>query len=195
MDIITNHKDKTRALDILEDAFIGSRGMTWMLRTCNKKNLRVFLSFFYHEVAVKNGAYLTSDKNGIVFFYQLQNQNWSVSNFFRKLYIAIFIMGIKNALKAGRYKKLIDSTRPKAGWFGWLVATDNKVPGNKAAYEIRQEMFRLADETNEPIFVETTIPRVMLLYKASGYYEYHSVKHPYEDLTIWFMRRDPKSSG
>ena len=39
MFLITNKNDKNRALDILEDAFISSRGMTWMLKTENKKDL------------------------------------------------------------------------------------------------------------------------------------------------------------
>ena len=191
MNLIKTKNDKTRALDILENAFISSRGMTWMLRKSSKKSFRIFLSFFFHEAAAKNGAYLTSDRNGVVFFYQLQNQNRSILDFLRRLYIAIFIMGLKKGILAAKYKRLIDETRPKTGWFGWLVATDNKVSGNSAAYEIKQEMFRMADETNEPIYVETTVPRVMLLYKTSGYYEYSKIKHPYEDLTIWFMKRDP----
>ena len=191
MNHIKTKNDKIRALDILENAFISSPGMTWMLRKKSKKRLRIFLSFFFHEAVAKKGAYLTSDRNGVVFFYQLQNQNRSILNFLRRLYIAIFIMGLKKGILAAKYKRLIDETRPKTGWFGWLVATDNKVSGNSAAYEIKQEMFRMADETNEPIYVETTVPRVMLLYKTSGYYEYSKIKHPYEDLTIWFMKRDP----
>jgi hypothetical protein len=74
---------------------------------------------------------------------------------------------------------------------GWLVATDQDIVGNAAAYEIKQEMFRLADETNEPIFVETTVFRIKQLYERAGYYVYDTLDHPYEDLTVWFMRRDP----
>ena len=190
MNLIKNNRDKKRALDILENAFIDSPGMTWMLRKCNKKNLRIFLSFFYHTVAIKDGAYLTSDRNGVVFFYQLQNKKTSISNLFRKLYVLLFIVGLKKGMLAAKYKKNIDKLRPKSGWFGWLVATDTKVSGNAAAYQIKQEMFRLADETQEPIYVETTNPRVMLLYKKSGYLEYANLKHPYQDLTIWFMKRE-----
>ena len=71
MNPIQNKQDKNRALDIMEKAFIGSTGMTWMLKRNNKNNLRIFLSFFFHEVSAKNGAWLTSDRNGVVFFYQL----------------------------------------------------------------------------------------------------------------------------
>ena len=189
---IQNNQDKNRALDIMEKAFIGSTGMTWMLRRNNKSNLRIFLSFFFHEVSVKNGAWLTSDRNGVVFFYQLQNQKKSILNVFRKLYVFVFIMGFNKGAKAIHCKAIVDKIRPKTGWFGWLVATDDTAIGNAAAYEIKNEMFKMADESNESIYVETTVKRVMVLYKASGYYEYAKITHPYEkDLTIWFMKRDP----
>ncbi len=192
MNPIQNNQDKNRALDIMEKAFAGSTGMTWMLRRNNKSNLRIFLSFFFYEASVKNGAWLTNDRNGVVLFYQLQNHKKSIFNLFRKLYVFIFIMGYNKGLKAIRCKKIVDKIRPQTGWFGWLVATDNAALGNGAAYEIKNEMFRLADEFNEPIYVETTVKRVMILYRASGYYEYAKIKHPYEeDLTIWFMKRDP----
>ena len=86
---------------------------------------------------------------------------------------------------------MLDRKRPKEGWLGHLIATDTSTLNKTAAYEIKNEMFRLADETNEPIFVETTQRRIMLLYKVTGYYEYDAIPHPYEGLTIWFMRRDP----
>ena len=44
MNQIQNIKDEKRAIDILEKAFINSKGMTWMLKRKNKKNLRIFLS-------------------------------------------------------------------------------------------------------------------------------------------------------
>jgi hypothetical protein len=191
MNQIQNNIDKKRAIDIMEKAFINSKGMTWMLKHKNGNNLRMFLSYFFHEAAIKKGAWLTTDKNGVVLFYNMQNNKQSIQNIFRKLYVLIFIMGFKNGLKAYRYKKIIDEIRPKTGWYGWLFATDNETIGVGAAYEIRRETFRIADETNEPIYVETTTPRAMILYRASGYYEYAKIKHPYEDMTVWFLKRDP----
>jgi hypothetical protein len=188
---IQNTQDKNRALDILEDAFASSPGMTWMLKRKSKASLRIFLTYFFYEVKAKKGAWQSTDRNGVVFFYHLQNKNQSILNTFRKLYVFLFIMGIKNGVRAIRYKRLIDSIRPKTGWFGWLVATDKNTIGKSAGYEMKNEMFRMADLSNEPIYIETTILRVMILYRSLGYDVYHVMQHPYEDLTIWFLKRDP----
>ena len=192
MEQIIKPSDKQRALIILEQAFNSSPGINWMLgRKQSRRSLRAFLSFMYHEAVAKKGAYITSDTNGVVLFYRLQDQRTSARNWFRKLYVFFFVMGMKSGWKAMRYQRLINAVRPNKGWLGMLVATDTTVPGNAAAYEIKQEMFRIADEQDEDIYVETTIPRVMLLYKAAGYIEYEQLKHPYEDLTVWFLRRTP----
>ena len=71
------------------------------------------------------------------------------------------------------------------------MATDRRVVGTNAGYEIKREMFRMADATNEPIYVETTVQRCVTLYTRIGFYEYARIKHPYEDFEIWFMKRDP----
>lgn len=193
MKLIQSREDKLRALDILVKAFCESPGMVWMLpgqRSTNKK-FRKLIALCYHEAEAKNGAFITSDKNGVVLYFRLQNRNVTIQNILRKLYVLFFVTGLKNGLRAMRYRKIVDDIRPKIGWLGWLVATDSDASGNAAAYEIKNEMFRLADETNEPVFVETTVPRVRVLYRAAGYHEYAQLKHPYRDLTVWFMRRDP----
>ena len=192
MNQIKNKKDRNKALDILEKAFINSKGMTWMIKRKNNKNLRIFLTYFLNEASVKNGAWLTSDKNGVILFYHLQNKTKSLRNIFRRIYVFVIIMGFRNGIKAYRYKKIIDNTRPKTGWLAWLFATDNEnTIGIKTGYEIKKEIFKMADKTNEPIYVETTTARAMVLYKVSGYYEYAKIKHPYNGLNIWFMKRDP----
>jgi hypothetical protein len=187
---IQHTTDKKRALDILQKAYCQSQGLGWMIKKCDAKKMRIFISFFMHECMVKNGAWITGDKNGVLFFYHMSNRKKSFRNFFRKMYIIFFITGIKNGVRAMRLKKMIDTIRPKTGWLGFLVATDIDACDKAAAYEIKREMFEMARKTNETIYLETTVPRVRLLYKAAGYKEYYVMKHPYTDLTIWFMKRE-----
>jgi hypothetical protein len=193
MNQIKSDTDKNRALDILEQAFYDVPGVMWMIKHTKyrRKHLRLFLSLCFQETSEKHGAYLTSDGNGVVFFYNLQERPHLVLNFFRKIYIILAIIGVKRSLCVLNTRKLIDQVRPKKGWYGWFLATAQGVIGTRAGYEIKRDMFKIADETNEPIYVETTIRRIMILYTKIGFHEYAKRKHPYEDLDIWFMKRDP----
>lgn len=194
MKIITSTIDEARALDILQDAFSTVPGVTWMVEnTRNEKAaLRKLLAFCFHTSAEKHGAFLTADRNGVVFFYHLQSKPKLLKHILRSLYLALAVIGIQRSIEIVRTRKIIDSIRPKRGWYGWFLATSKDKQGLQAAYEIKRDMFRIADETSEPIFVETTIPRIKELYKLIGFYEYAKLKHPYKDnLEIWLMRRDP----
>lgn len=186
--------EKERVFEILESSFIKSPGMNWMIRRQeSQKSFKSLIEFLYHEVKMKQGIYITSDKNGVVFFYPLGKNRFSLMNTFRTIHLLIFVTGIRKGLQARHYRKKVTSIRPQRGYVGFLVATDNTVIGNNAAYEIKNEMFRIADESNSPIYLETTSPRVRLLYKRAGYKEYFELKHPFAHLTVWFFSKEPRS--
>lgn len=192
MKLIQTRRDKHRAFEILENAFQSSPGMNWMLKDRSSKHAKKWiLRVLYTDAQLRNGAYLTSDRNGVVFFYHLSKKGISATGIFQKIYVLLFISGIKNGLRSIKYQKKIAAIRPKSGWLGMISATDSSANGTKAAFEIKNEMFRIADDTNEDIYVETTVPRVKLLYQAAGYELYFTMEHPYDDLTIWFLHRRP----
>jgi hypothetical protein len=190
---ISTYTERKRALDILIEAFKNSQGMNWMLSgRRNEKNFSVFLKMFLLEAIVKDGAYLTEKQNGVVLFFRIENKKTSLKLILIKLYVLVFITGIKNGFNALKYRRAVDNIRPKEGWLGWLVASDQSVIGNAAAYEIKQFMFNTADESKQSVYVETTIPRVRLLYQRAGYVEYAEIEHPYNNLKVWFFKREPK---
>lgn len=195
MDLI-NKTDKARAFQILDHSFHQSPGMTWMVRDKeSEKSKKWIIRLMYLEAKSKKGAYITEDKNGVVFYFSLQEKTRSFLYVIGIAYFILFITGIKNGIRALKYQKQIASIRPKKGMLGLLVATDQSVKGNEAAYQIKQEMFQIADKMNECIFLETTNPRVRALYRAVGYSEYAEMKHPYTDLIVWFFKREPMQNS
>ncbi len=70
MQLIESETQRTRALDILSKAFYESPGITWMIgETKKEKKIKSLLSIFLFEASMNNGAYLTSDNNGVVLFF------------------------------------------------------------------------------------------------------------------------------
>lgn len=165
----------------------------WMIRDKrkSKEHLRILLSVCLQEAILKKGAYLTSDKNGVIFLYNLQIHPLSIIVLLKKLYLFISIIGLSHGIRVLRSRSLINAVRPKFGWYGWFVATDRDERKWKTVLEIKNEVFRLSNATNEPVFAETTLQRIANLYEKIGFKVYAKMKHPYEDMDIWFMRRDP----
>ena len=89
MYLINNKKDKKRALEIFNDAFIDSLGIMWVLKrkTLNSKKLTIKVLFY--EGFDKKGAYLTDDKNGALLFFDNNNSTTSLNNILRKIWLVI----------------------------------------------------------------------------------------------------------
>jgi len=190
MELIQTAQDCNKALDILEKAFMSSPGMTWMVKPGDAHKFRKLLRHCYEEARTYKGNYLSSDRTGVVFFYHLKNKRTSPDLFWRQLNTTIFVTGIRKGIQATMLRSMVDRIRPRTGWCAWLLASE-ELPGNAATNEIRREIFKIADSTGEPIYVETTIKRMRLIYARFGFKEYCKVKHPYEETYIWFMKRDP----
>ena len=194
MKLVKTRFEEKRAIQILEDAFIDSLGVYWMVKNPEiLKQRKWIIRLLFYESQSKDGAYLTSDQNGALLFFQVNQKVISLRLIFLRLYVLFFITGIRNGLDAIKYQKLIASVRPKKGWLGLLVATDKDYRTSKTAFEIKHKMFDSSDASNLCIFIETTVPRVRKLYQSSGYIEYAEIKHPYTDLTVWFFRREPEN--
>lgn len=196
MNLIKTNDDKIRALDILEQAFTNVPGVTWMVENSHdkKKALRNLLDFCFQESADRQGAYLSSDRNGAVFFYNLKSNPLSFSSIARKLQLMLTVLGTRKSIEVMKTRMLIERHRPVHGWYGWFVGTVKDKRGVRAAYEIRRDMFRISDETRQPIYVETTVQRIRTLYERTGFHEYAKIKHPYTNADIWLMKRDPRNS-
>lgn len=194
MNHIETELDKSRALEILEKAFKDVPGVMWMIRNKEKsqEHLRILLSVCLEEAILKKGAYLTKDRNGIILFYRLQIKPRSITIFFKKLYLLIKVFGIRHGVRVLRSRKMIDTIRPKEGWYAWFIATDKRAGNCVSAFEIKNEIFNISSTTNEPVYAETTVHRIVGIYEKIGFKVYSKMKHPYSNMDIWFLRRDPK---
>lgn len=196
MELVKNKNQQRRTFEILKESFQSSAGMSWMVKNtgCSKSKARI-IDLLLQEAKLKKGLYITSDGNGTLLLFQVKQRVFSVILCAKKLYTLLFITGLKKGIQAIRYQKFVAKVRPKNGLLGLLIATDQNARDCSAAFEIKQEMFRLADELNEKIYAETTIPRVRILYKLAGFEEYAEIQHPYAQLKIWFFKRIPQNTS
>ena len=193
MILIESYKDKRRALEILNDAFLDTPGIMWVLKRRSKVSKKMTIRVLFYEGIAKKGAYMTSNKSGVLLFFAADNRGFNIFNGFRKVFLVLFFAGIKNGMRLIKYRKIISEIRPKNALVGFLVATDRKVIGSRAAYEINREMTKMGELEKRPICLETSIPRAKKLYVLAGYKVYHTIKHPYEESTIWFLKKEFKN--
>ncbi len=195
---ISTIQEKLRAKQILAQEFQDSEGMNWMLKHRSVEKLEELIDFMLQEALSREGAYITSDNNGIVFFHNTEKKfnSFSLSNLVRIVKLFAFTTGIKKGVQLIRYQKTIQSNRIKGGLIATLLAVDSKNKlSTKTAYEIKTNVFKTSDQFKLPLYIETTKKRAMLLYRALGFVLYKTLEHPFIDGSkIWLYHRNPNLS-
>lgn len=188
---IQSKEDQIRAIEILEGTFGSIPGVSWMIRSSKNKHLKPLLTYCLKEAMLNDAAYISTDKNGVVFIYQIQNKKIE-PNFWQQLKLTYHSMGILKAIKVIKSRKLMEKIRPKTGWHIWIMGTDQNNSGTASAYEIKHAITEFSKTSGEPMYAETTVKRALILYKLLGFYVYETINHPYQNCNMWFLRKDPE---
>ncbi len=187
---IKTANEKQRAIEILVDAYFQAANVTWMLKTKSKKNLKAILDLLFYEAKAKNGAYISENQTCVLFLYDQKERYISLNQIFRKLHVLIFVTGISNGLKALKFQKQVATIRPKEGLLGMALGVIENKMTTATIFEMKRTVFEVSKAKNLPIYAETTVPRLLKLYKALGFEIYRDMKHPYCDLNVWFLKKE-----
>lgn len=191
MKLIDTKKDAEIACNILANAFADAKNITWFL-TPNKRNLQRFFSLLVDESIAKNGAYLTSNKSGVLLLYNMNKRLSFFSFLARKLRLILFTIGLKKGIQLIRLQKIQEKQRPKEGMYGLALAMQNDDQKWHTIFELKKAFQQVLKTSKLPVYAETTNPRYVKMYRSLGFVVYHQIPHPYTDLTIRFLKLENK---
>jgi hypothetical protein len=189
MRLITGKAEASIAVDVLVEAYANAPNISWMFTQSNS-NLQYFFHVLINDAIDKKGAYLTSNDYGVLVFHNMETKHFSVSSILRKAYLVFFIMGLQKSIQLIRLNRLKRRYRPKEGCYGSLFAIRNNQFRRETGYEFKKEFPDIFKNLNQPIYAETTNERTCRLYQRLGFIRFHEIKHPYADLTIYFLKKD-----
>ncbi|MDA8885991.1 hypothetical protein N8368_02435 [Bacteroidia bacterium] len=193
MQQVTEATKKT-ALRILVSSFGDNPGALWVIK--KKGNLRkrlAVLCLFCLEVSMqKQGAYLTTDNNGVALIFK----NTARQNPFKWIWGYIQLgnkcIGWDRAYSIIRRERTIQGKRPKREHlYFWMLAVENNSFGLSTIIEIRDFTYQLSQKYNLPIYAETSLPKNRLMYERYGFKVYDTWIIEKEEITLWFLAREP----
>lgn len=193
MKLIDTKKDSEIAVNILADAFASASNITWFL-TPNTTNLCKFFSLLVDESIAKKGAYLSSNKRGVILLYNMKARLSFFSFLSRKLRLILFTIGLKKGMQLLRLQQIQRKHRPKEGMYGLALAMQNDDQKWHTIFELKKAFQNILETSKMPVYAETTTPRYVQMYKSLGFVVYHQIPHPYTDLTISFLKLENHKS-
>ena len=88
-------------------------------------------------------------------------------------------------------EKLIASLRPPYDdyIYVWVLGSDPNTTSLRGLADIRDHLFGLSEKLQLPILIETTVEKVLKLYKYVGFNEYHKWYDQEAGINVWFLER------
>lgn len=187
MRLITSKKEASKAVEVFVEAYSHAPNINWMFKQ-SPENVRYFFGMLVEEAMDREGAYLTSDNCGVLLLYDMKSKSFSLKVLLKKLYIIIFITGLKRSFQIIRLNHTKSKYRPKSGLYASVLAIKNHKSHWKTIFELKREFSNIAKNLNQPIYLETTNLRYFSLYEKLGFSKFYEMKHPYTDLNIYFLK-------
>ena len=187
MKLITNKEDTKTAIEVLVQTYVDAPNISWMFSQ-TESNLRYFFGMLVKEAVEKRSAYLTSDKCGLLILENMNARHFSFSTILRKLHLILFVLGVKHSFQIIRLNHIKRKIRPKKGFYGSMLVIKNHKLQWKTTFELKKEFTDMASNLQQPVFLETTNPRIFSLYEKLGFSQYYQMQHPYADINIYFMK-------
>lgn len=190
-------KDLPHALSIISRSFARNPSILWVIKKDRKKQQRIvaLAAYSFKTALLHKGAYISSNEKGVALCYRHSNR----ANVFKDawnqvvlVFTAIGIFRIGIVLKRQAYVK---SQMPAGGdyFYFWFYGV---MPGQNSqgdAREIKNEIFRMADVEQLPIYLETSVEKNRRVYERFGFKVYHAWDVKDQQITLYFMKREPGS--
>jgi hypothetical protein len=158
------------------------------------RSLRHMTEYAYSLVERMDGIYLSEDKTTVLFYYLKSQYNRTLVDYLR--YGSMFMKAIKPSqlFPTLRREKHIASLRPdyEDYIYVWVLGS---IPNNKSLKglaDVRDHLFGLSENLQLPILIETTVEKVLKLYRYVGFEEYHKWYDADADINVWFLERKLK---
>lgn len=184
--------DKEIILDIVTLAFAENPRIHAMIKKGRtEERIRYMADYAYHLIKKFNGVYLSKDKTTVLFLYKKSDYRLSFVDYIR--YIIMFLKHIRitQFIPTQKRERYIESLRPQIPdyIYVWILGS---VPNNKSLKglaDIRDHLFGMSERLNMPILIETTVDKVLKLYKYVGFEIYHEWNDKSADLNVRFLKR------
>lgn len=185
--------DHDLIIGMLSEAFRQNpRVMAMMKKKDPARSLRIMTEYAYKLVDKFDGIYLSRDKSTVLFYYLKSQYRRGFIDYLR--YAKMFLQAIRPSqlLPTLKREKYIASLRPdyEDYIYVWVLGSKTDETSMRGLADIRDHLFSLSEKLQMPILIETTIEKLLRLYRYVGFEIYNEWHDEKADLNVWFLQRE-----
>ena len=188
--------DRDIIISIVANAFVENpRTQAMMKKKDPVRSVQLMTEYAYELIKKFNGIYLSADKTTVLFYYRNSEYRRGFIDYLK--YARMFLRAIRPSqlFPTLKREKYIKSLRPDYDdyIYVWILGSVQDRTSMRGLADIRDHLFGLSEKLNIPILIETTVEKVIKLYKFVGFDVYHTWHDKDADLNVWFLQREVKA--
>ena len=187
-----NQADRDTVISIVSSAFEQNpRAMAMMKKKDPARSVRLMTEYAYQLVEKFDGIYLSEDKTTVLFYYLESQYKRTFSDYMK--YGRMFMKAIRPSqllptLKREKYIKSL--RRPYDDYiYVWVLGSKPDSTSVRGLVDIRDHLFGLSVKLQLPILIETTVEKLLKLYRYVGFEDYHKWEDDEAEINVWFLER------
>ncbi len=192
---LATKEDKEKVIRILSESFETNPSVNWVIKSDDKRvdRIKELVDFSFETGLENSGVYLSSDEKGAAICFPYHKKKSTLSGILNQVKLVAKAIGVGRVGKVLKRESYINKHRiDKQFLYFWFLGVLNEARGSEAAYELRNEFFRLSEDLNLPICLETSVEQNKIVYQRFGFEVYHTWIDEEKGIHLWFMRREPK---
>ena len=185
--------DKQILLEIMASAFAESDRLRAILRKGKTKKRVWLMSNYAYGLAKKfNGVYLSEDKSTAIVYWRTSEFKRSVGDYIKYFWMFLQTLQIAKVFETLKREKYVEERRPKLDdyIYVWLLGSDPSRTSIRGLADIRDQLYNLSKEHNIPILMETTVEKLLKLYRYVGFEVYDEFFDETIGMPVYFLRKD-----
>jgi hypothetical protein len=185
--------DRELIIEMVTEAFEQNpRAMAMIKKKNPVRSIRLMAEYAYELVKKFDGIYLSEDKSTVLFYYTKKEYHRTFVDYLK--YGQMFMKAIRPSqlLPTLKREKYIASHRPDYDDFiyVWILASDQSKTSIRGLADINKHLYELSERLQLPILIETTIEKLLRLYKYVGFEPYNKWHDDEADISVWFLQRE-----
>lgn len=185
--------DKQIMLDILSGAFRESDRLRPIMRKGRTEQRLKIMAAYAYDVSKKfDGIFLSSDKSTGIIYWRKSTFKRSFADHLKYAWMFLRTIKLYKLFETAKRERYVESRRPDIDdyFYVWLLGKDPDVKGIHGLADIRDHLNEIMNREGIPILIETTVEKLLKLYKYVGFEIYDEFFDETIDMTVYFLKKE-----
>ena len=133
-------------------------------------------------------SFIKAFNRGVALIFRSDVNGYDFKEFWAELKFAL-VIGFRQVIKALKRESFLKKHRYDGiHYYFWFFRVLKD--GDRVAFELKKEIFSIAQKDKLPILLETSVWRNLSAYKRFGFEVYYEWQDQENGITVWFMKKD-----